>query len=103
MSNNIQRNPWVLDTPVDGVNVWMGVGNSIPIIPGVLQLEFVNYTVDNSHVVFRDLDGILVAVLDGASDLRSVRTGNIGTLRRGLCFQATGTILNGGQVLVYIK
>ena len=98
MANNVQKNPWVLDTPVDGVNVWLSL-----IIPGVIQFEFVGYTLDTSKVVLRDVDGQLIAILDGASDLRSVRTGTIGTLRRGCCLQATGTTLNSGVVLAYIK
>lgn len=97
MANDISRNPWRIDTPATGVNVWLSA-----VIPGVIHFEFVGYTVAASKAVINDLDGKLICQLSGASDLEEVRSGRIGNLHRGICLDGS-SVLNSGIVLVFVK
>jgi|SRR5215831_3342876 len=72
MANQLTVNPWVIDTPVAaGVILFAGDLHNT-------QVEYVGYTADTDTVEVLDRYGNLVASLNGASDLRTVRTGRIG-------------------------
>lgn len=93
MANDFSRNPWVLDTP-GATSHHVG-----PI--KIDQIEFVGYSVATDICEVTDLDGKLIARLDGDADFKSVRTGNIGWSHRGLILS---TLSGGtGKCLVYIR
>lgn len=100
MANKFGSNPWLIDTP-----------SALPEAPNGLvfdnriehaQMEFIMYTAATDACEIQDRNGKLVAFLQGAADLRTVRTGRIGwveglrvpvTMSNGLPNVASGKIL----------
>jgi len=98
MANQLAANPWLIDTP-----------SATPLFLGTMhntQIEYIDYTADTDIVEIQDRDGRVVAVLNGAVDLRTVRTGRIGWIY-GLKVPITDSLARAnmphGRILVYFE
>jgi len=98
VANQLAANPWLIDTT-----------STTPLYQGTMhnvQVEYVDYTAETNTVEVQDRDGRVVAVLNGASDLRTVRTGRIGWIY-GLKVPPTDSLARAnmatGRLIVYIE
>ena len=98
MANQLAANPWLIDTKSD-TPVYLGTMHNC-------QIEYVNYATDTDTAEIQDRDGRVVAVLNGASDLRTVRTGRIGWiygLRVPLNTSLAVANMPTGRLIVYFE
>jgi hypothetical protein len=92
MANKQTDNPWTLDTAASGVVINK---NYIKI----RHIEMIDYTVDTDTVVLKNQLGDVIWEGNGASDLRPVRSGNIGWIN-GLIFESSNNAAT--RVRIYI-
>lgn len=90
MPNNLGQNPWVIDTA--GATVLWSSRVS------VRHIEFAGYTADTDRCVVKNAQGLIIMVLDGAADLETVRSGNVGWVS-GI---AVTTLDGGGICRIFI-
>lgn len=90
MANTTSQNPWQLDTVGAVYSNWVKLE----------QVELVQYTADTDFAILKDKNGKIVAILNGAADFSTVRTGKIGWVN-GLTLD-TLTLAGTGSVIVYV-
>lgn len=90
MANNLTTNPWVIDT-AGAALLW-------PATVFVDHFEFANYTADTDTVVVKNRAGINAWSDNGASDLRTIRSGHIGAVHGGLSVPT----LSSGLLYIYL-
>lgn len=98
MANQTKSNPWIIDTTSASVIY-------SPPFHGV-QFEFIEYTQDTDDVEIWDRNGNIIAYLNGASDLRTVRSGKISWVE-GIKVPVTKkdstTNMAHGKLLIYFE
>lgn len=90
MANVLTANPWVVDT-----------ASATPIFTTyakIRHIEFADYTNDTDTCLVTDQNGVRIFSGNGASDLQTVRSGNIGWVNGVIVSQISGT----GKVYIYI-
>ena len=98
MANQLAANPWLIDTP-SATPMYLGTMHAV-------QIEYIDYTADTDTVEIQDRDGRVIALLNGAVDLRTVRTGRMGWVY-GLKVPLTDSLARAnmahGRILVYFE
>lgn len=90
MANTTAQNPWQLDTTGTIYSNWVKLE----------QVELVQYSADTDTAILKDKNGKVIAILNGAADFSTVRTGKIGWVN-GVVLD-TLTLAGPGSVLLYV-
>lgn len=94
MANDFSRNPWVIDTAFSAKPAAITPLTSVMID----HFEFCDYTLDTDSVTVQDFTGGVLWDDNGASDLRTIRSGTVGNVRGILV-----PTLSSGKLLVFFK